>query len=58
MERQDETQSFLPKLVEKLSLGRSYFVFVKFSFPVTRLMSYYTETGWPISPPNRVTLLQ
>jgi hypothetical protein len=38
--------SLPPKLVEKLvCLGPSYFPFVKFSFPVTRLMPYYAETG-------------
>jgi hypothetical protein len=34
-----------PKLVEKTSLGPSYFPFVNFLFPVTRLMPYYAETG-------------
>ncbi len=43
-ERQDETQ-FTTKLVEKTSLGSQLFPFVKFSFPVTRLMPYYAETG-------------
>ncbi len=53
-ERQDETQ-FTTKIGGKTSLGPSYFVFVKFSFPVTRLMPYYAETGHS-HPPNRVTL--
>jgi hypothetical protein len=41
---QDETQ-FTIKIGGKTSLGPSYFLFVKFSFPVTRLMPYYAETG-------------
>jgi len=50
--------SVLPlKLVGKnyCSLGPSNFPFVKFSFPVTRLMPYYAETGRS-RPPNRLTL--
>ncbi len=34
----------------------SYFVFVRFSFPVTHLMAYYAR-NWPISPPDHLTLL-
>jgi len=42
----------------KLSLPPklSYFVFVRFSFPVTHLMAYYAR-NWPISPPDHLTLL-
>jgi hypothetical protein len=36
--------SLQPKLVGKTRLGPSYFRFVKFSFPVMRLMPYYAET--------------
>jgi hypothetical protein len=36
-ERRDETQ-FSTKIARKTSLGPSYFIFVRFSFPVTRLM--------------------
>jgi hypothetical protein len=43
IERQDETQ-FTTKIAEKTSLGPSYFDFVKLSFPVTRLVTYYAET--------------
>ncbi len=44
-ETQDETQ-FTTKIGGKTSLGPSYLLsFVKFSFPVTRLMPYYAETG-------------
>jgi hypothetical protein len=43
-ERQDETQ-FITKIDGKTSLGSQLFPFVEFSFPVTRLMPYYTETG-------------
>ncbi len=39
-ERQDETQ-FITKISGETSLGLSYFVFVKLSFPVMRLMPYY-----------------
>jgi hypothetical protein len=41
----------------KLSLPPklSYFVFVRFSFPVTHLMAYYAETGQSC-PPDRLTL--
>jgi hypothetical protein len=35
-ERQQKTQ-FTTKIGEKTSLGPSYFTFVKFSFPITRL---------------------
>jgi hypothetical protein len=48
----------LPKLVEKLDwVPVILFCFLKFSFPVTRLMPYYAETGCsrPLLP-NRVTL--
>jgi hypothetical protein len=37
--------SLPPKLVGKTRLGPSYFLFVKFSIPVTRLMPYYAEAG-------------
>jgi len=40
--------SLPPKLVEKTSLGLGpsyYFLLLKFSFLVTRLMAYYAETG-------------
>jgi hypothetical protein len=53
-ERQDETW-FTTKIDEKTSLGSSYFCFVKFSLPVTRLMPYYAKTGRS-RPPNHVTL--
>jgi hypothetical protein len=45
-ERQYETQ-FTTKIGGKTSLGArpKLFCFVKFSFPVTRLMPYYAETG-------------
>jgi hypothetical protein len=43
-ETQDETQ-FTTKIGGKTSLGPSYFLLVKFSFPVPRLMPYYAETG-------------
>ncbi len=43
-EARDETQ-FTTKIGGKTSLGPSYFLFVKFSFPVMCLMSYYAETG-------------
>jgi hypothetical protein len=43
-EREDETQ-FITKFVGKNSLDRSYFGFVKFSFPVTSLLPCYAETG-------------
>jgi hypothetical protein len=43
-ETEDETQ-FTTKIGGKTSLGPSYFPFVKLSFPVTRLMPYYAETG-------------
>jgi hypothetical protein len=43
-ERQDETQ-FTTKIGRKTSLGPNYFVFLKFSFPVTHVMPYYAETG-------------
>ncbi len=43
-ETQDETQ-FTTKIGGKTSLGPQLFLFVKFSFPVTRLMPYYAETG-------------
>jgi hypothetical protein len=46
-ERQDETQ-FTTKIGEKTSLGPNYFVFVKFSFPVKRLMPYYTLSTFAI----------
>jgi hypothetical protein len=37
--------SLIAKLVQKTSLGTSYFSFVKlFSFPVMRLMPYYAKT--------------
>jgi len=52
-ERQDEAQ-FTTKFGGKTSLGPSYFPFVKFSFPVTRLMPYYADTGW--SRPPTLTL--
>ncbi len=39
-ERHHETQ-FITKIGGKTSLGPSYFVCVKFSFLVTRLMFYY-----------------
>ncbi len=38
--------SFTTKIGGKTSLGpSSYFLFVKFSFPVMGLMPYYAETG-------------
>ncbi len=40
----DETQ-FTTKIGGKTSLGPSYFVFLKMSFPVKHLMPYYAETG-------------
>ncbi len=43
-ERQDETQ-FITKIGEKTSLGPQLFRFVKFSFPVTRSMAHYANTG-------------
>jgi len=43
-ETEDETQ-FTTKIGGKTSLGPSYFPFVKLSFPVTRLMPCYAETG-------------
>jgi len=42
-EAHDETQ-FTTKIGGKTSLGPSYFLFVKFSFPVMCLMPYYAET--------------
>jgi hypothetical protein len=42
-ERQDETQ-FTTKIGGKTSLGPS-FLLSQISFPVTRLMPYYAETG-------------
>ncbi len=53
-ERQDETQ-FTTKIGGKTSLGPSYLAFVKFSFPVTCLMSCYAQ-NWPFLPPNHKTL--
>jgi hypothetical protein len=44
------------ELLGKLA-GSQLFRLVKFSFPVTRLMSYYAETDRS-HPPNRRTLLQ
>jgi hypothetical protein len=44
-EREDEKLSLPPKFGGKTSLGSQLFPFVKFSFPVTRLMPYYAETG-------------
>jgi hypothetical protein len=43
-EIQDETQ-FTTKIDGKTSLSPSFFCFVRLSFPVTRLMPYYAETG-------------
>ncbi len=43
-ERGDETQ-FTTKIGGKTSLGLSYFVLCKISFPVPHLMPYYAETG-------------
>jgi hypothetical protein len=37
--------SLPPKSAEKLVIGSQLFPFVKFSFPVMRLMPYYAETG-------------
>jgi hypothetical protein len=53
-EKGNETQ-FTTKIDGKASLGPSYLVFVKFSFPVTHLMPYYAETGCS-PPPNCETL--
>jgi hypothetical protein len=50
--RQDETQ-FTTKIGGKTSLAPSYYFI---SFPVTRLMPYYAETGQSLSPPNCLTL--
>jgi hypothetical protein len=36
---------FITKIGGKTSLRPSYFILIKFSFPVTRLMPYYVETG-------------
>jgi hypothetical protein len=47
--------SLPPKSVEKPKFGSQLFLFVKFSFPVKRLMPYYAETGRS-RPPNRLTL--
>jgi hypothetical protein len=44
-ERQDETQIATKNWWKKTSLGPSYFILIKFSFPVTHLMLYYAETG-------------
>jgi uncharacterized membrane protein (Fun14 family) len=41
-ERHDEYQ-FITKIVKKISLGCSFFFFVKFSFPITHLMPYYAK---------------
>ncbi len=49
-ERQNETQ-YTTRIGGKTSLCPS--CFVKFSFPVTRLMPYYAETD---RTPNRLTL--
>jgi len=43
-EKRDETQ-FTTKIGGKTSFGFQLFPFVNFSFPVTRLMPYYAETG-------------
>ncbi len=44
LRKQEETQ-FTTKICGETSLGPSYVRFVKFSFPVTRFMAYYAETG-------------
>ncbi len=54
-ERRNETQ-FTTKIGGETSLGPSYFVFVKLSFPVTRLMPYYYAEAGRSRPPNCVTL--
>ncbi len=54
--RKDRMKLSLPsKLVEKTSLSLNYFVFVKFSIPVTCLMPCYAETSCSCRP-NCVTL--
>ncbi len=54
MERQDEAQ-FTYQNWWKNQFGSQLCPFVKFSFPVTRLMPYYAETD-NSRPPNRLTL--
>jgi hypothetical protein len=50
-QEQDETQ-FTTKIAGKTSLGPSSFVrFVKFSFPVTRLMAYYASLKLAVLAP-------
>jgi hypothetical protein len=49
-QRYDETQ-FTTKIGGKTSLGSQLFRFVKFSFPITRLMPYYAEIGHSHSRP-------
>jgi len=55
-ETEDEAHQFTTQICGKTSLTPSYFLFVKFSFPVVRLMPFYAETSCS-HPLIRITLI-